>query len=169
MANQSSNLATLPNVINDTDRNRPAPRRLVSGTVAAIDDDGVIWVSVPNNPRKPIQARTTVDLDPDAIGADVLLSFDDESDDRPIILGLIRDRCANKTGQAGMNLDRDQVKACYLDKEKVEIEAKQEIVLRCGEGSVTLRKDGKIIIKGVHVVSRAKGANKIRGAAVTIN
>ncbi len=169
MANQSSNLAILPKAAKDTDRNGPARHRLVSGTVAAIDQDGVIWVHVSKKPHKTIQTRTVVDIDPAAVGAEVLLSFDDESDDRPIILGLIRDRCEKKKEPARINLDRDQVEAYYLDKQKVEIEAKQEIVLRCGECSVTLRRDGKIIIKGVHVVSRAKGVNKIRGAAVAIN
>jgi hypothetical protein len=49
------------------------------------------------------------------------------------------------------------------------LEAQEEIVLKCGEGSITLRKDGKIIIKGTHLLSRASGPNRIKGGSVQIN
>ncbi len=169
MSGPNRKLKPLPNVNKASEHSKPDSNALVKGTIAAIEADGVIWVLVSKDPRKPIQARTLVDIDPTAIGNDVLLSFDDTSDDRPIILGLIQDRCKKKTNRERTYLDRDQVDACYIDKERVEIEAKKEIVMRCGDASVTLRKDGKIIIKGIQVISRAKGANKIRGAAVTIN
>ncbi|MCC6418741.1 MAG: hypothetical protein IT429_10940, partial [Gemmataceae bacterium] len=48
-------------------------------------------------------------------------------------------------------------------------DAKEEIVLRCGKSSITLRKDGKVVVLGAEVVSRASGTNKIKGAAVRIN
>jgi hypothetical protein len=48
-------------------------------------------------------------------------------------------------------------------------DAKDEIQLRCGKSSVTLRKDGKIEIKGTQIVSRASGVNRIKGASVAIN
>jgi hypothetical protein len=49
------------------------------------------------------------------------------------------------------------------------IEGRDEVVLRCGQGSITLRADGKIVIKGTQLVSRASDTNKIRGASVQIN
>jgi len=169
MTGQSSNLKTLTRIKNDSAQNSPFAGHLVLGTVAAIDTEGAIWISLSQVSPQPVQARTIVDIDPTAIGAEVLLSFPAETDGRPIILGFVRDRCTRKAPRAALDLDRDQVDAYYLDKERIEIAAEQEIILRCGESSVTLRKDGKIIIKGMHVISRAKGANKIRGAAVTIN
>ena len=45
----------------------------------------------------------------------------------------------------------------------------KEIVLECGEGSITIRKDGKIVIKGTHLLSRAAGVNRIKGGQVNIN
>ena len=53
--------------------------------------------------------------------------------------------------------------------DRVEISAEREVVLSCGEASVTLTRAGKVIIKGNYVVSRSKGVNKIKGAAVDIN
>jgi hypothetical protein len=48
-------------------------------------------------------------------------------------------------------------------------EATREVVLRCGPSSLTLRKDGKVLLKGAAVVSHATGLNRIKGAAVQIN
>jgi hypothetical protein len=49
------------------------------------------------------------------------------------------------------------------------IEAAKNLTLRCGEGSITLREDGKILIKGKDLVSRAQRMNRIKGGAVSIN
>jgi hypothetical protein len=48
-------------------------------------------------------------------------------------------------------------------------EATEEISITCGKSSITLRKDGRVVIKGTDLVSRAARTNKIRGAAVKIN
>ncbi len=53
--------------------------------------------------------------------------------------------------------------------EKLVIEAEREIVIKCGEGSITVSADGKIAIKGTHLLSRATGINKIKGGSVAIN
>jgi hypothetical protein len=49
------------------------------------------------------------------------------------------------------------------------IEAKDGLTLRVGDGSITLRSDGKILIKGKDLVSHAKRMNRIKGGAVSIN
>jgi hypothetical protein len=49
------------------------------------------------------------------------------------------------------------------------LEAKKGLVLRVGEGSITLRADGKILIKGKDLVSHAKRMNRIKGGAVSLN
>jgi hypothetical protein len=169
MPGQSGNLKALPTIRNAAQRGGPLGGQLVAGTLAAIDSAGAVWILRSQISLSPVQASTIVDIDPADIGAEVLLALPAEDGSRPIILGVVRDRCSREAPTAELGLDRDRVDAYYLDRQKIEIAAEREIVLRCGESSVTLRKDGKIIIKGVHVISRAKGANKIRGAAVTIN
>jgi hypothetical protein len=53
--------------------------------------------------------------------------------------------------------------------EELVFEAATSMVLRCGESSVTLRNDGKILVKGQDVVSHATRLNRVRGGAVNIN
>jgi hypothetical protein len=49
------------------------------------------------------------------------------------------------------------------------IEAGKTLTLRVGDGSITLRADGKIQIKGKDLVSHAQRLNRIKGGAVSIN
>ena len=56
-----------------------------------------------------------------------------------------------------------------VDDQRVVLTAEREIVLRCGEASITLTRAGKVLIKGTYVLSRSSGYNKIKGAAVDIN
>ncbi len=49
------------------------------------------------------------------------------------------------------------------------IEASRSLSLRCGESSIDLRADGKVLIKGDDVTVRAKGTKRIRAGTVSIN
>lgn len=52
---------------------------------------------------------------------------------------------------------------------QVTIEAAESLVLRCGDASIDLRSDGKLLVKGDDVVLRAKGTQRIRAGTVAIN
>jgi hypothetical protein len=56
-----------------------------------------------------------------------------------------------------------------VDGRRVCIEGADEIVLRCGKASITLRRNGKVVIEGTYVESRSSGIQRIKGAAVKIN
>lgn len=56
-----------------------------------------------------------------------------------------------------------------VDGKRVAIEGADEIEIRCGEASITLRRNGKIIIKGTYVESSSKGVNRVKGGAIKIN
>lgn len=49
------------------------------------------------------------------------------------------------------------------------VEATQTLKLRCGEASIDLRADGKVMIRGDDVLVRAKGTQRIRAGTVAIN
>jgi hypothetical protein len=49
------------------------------------------------------------------------------------------------------------------------IKAHKNLTIECGEGSITLRGDGKILIKGKDLVSRAQRMNRIKGGSVALN
>jgi hypothetical protein len=53
--------------------------------------------------------------------------------------------------------------------EELVLEATQSLVLRVGDGSITIRADGKILIKGKDLVSHATRVNRVKGGAVAIN
>ncbi len=52
---------------------------------------------------------------------------------------------------------------------EVVIEASHSLVLKCGEASVDLRADGKVMVRGEDVLLRAKGTQRIRAGTVSIN
>jgi hypothetical protein len=53
--------------------------------------------------------------------------------------------------------------------ESLVLEAKTSLTLKVGDGSITIREDGRILIKGKDLVSHAKRMNRIRGGSVQIN
>ncbi len=56
-----------------------------------------------------------------------------------------------------------------LSAAQIVIEAGEELELRCGKGTIKIQRDGKIIIRGEHILSAAKGTHRIKGGSVAIN
>lgn len=56
-----------------------------------------------------------------------------------------------------------------VDGRQLVIEGQDEVVLKCGEASITLSKNGKIALRGKYLLSRASGVNRILGASVQVN
>jgi hypothetical protein len=42
-------------------------------------------------------------------------------------------------------------------------------VLQCGSASLTLRRDGRVLIRGAYVETHSRGVNRIKGGSVKIN
>lgn len=51
----------------------------------------------------------------------------------------------------------------------LELEAEERIELRCGKGSLVLRGDGKVVIRGLEILSASKGRQRIKGASIELN
>lgn len=62
-----------------------------------------------------------------------------------------------------------QVVEADVDGRRVRVVGQDEIVLECGSASITLRRNGRVIIKGTYVETDSAGTNRIKGAAVRIN
>lgn len=88
-----------------------------------------------------------------------------ETGEHPVVRDdVVRDNVvALPTAKESTDLD------LVLDGERITVDAKREIVLRCGKASITLTRSGKIILRGTHVVSRSSGANRVLGSTVRIN
>jgi hypothetical protein len=56
-----------------------------------------------------------------------------------------------------------------VDGKRVLIEGRDEIVFRCGKASITLRRNGKVVIRGTRIESVSRGLQRVLGAAVEIN
>ncbi len=140
---------------------------LLVGRIAAVGRLGVPSVDYPGNPAAgACEARTTVKLDARHVGRDVALAFEGGSLDAPIVLGILHEPLvALIEEQDGGQLDRE----AEIDGERVLLTAEKEIVLKCGEASITLRRDGKVLIRGTHLLSRSSGPNRVKGASVQIN
>ncbi len=109
-------------------------------------------------------ARTTVALKRAMLGREVLVVFEDGAPDRPVIVGVIEPHALQENPPPA--LPGVSVRA---DGERHVIQAEREIVLQCGEASITLTRAGKVLIRGTYVLSRSTGYNKIKGAAIDIN
>jgi hypothetical protein len=128
-------------------------------------DDRPMLVDVPGLPGELVAARTTVPLVQDNVGSTVVVLFEQADVRRPIVVGVLEERRAVSSDVGDPSL-RVTVQA---DDQRLVLSAEREIVLHCGQASITLTRAGKVIIKGSYIVSRSSGYNRIKGAAVDIN
>jgi hypothetical protein len=146
----------------------PAVGRIV-GTV----ESGMVLVKHSGYASVPARWITSLDTDElsrfKTVGSEVLLVFEGGNPERPIIVGVIHDPLDYLVSMEMGPASSERPKEVVIDGQRVTIEAKEEIVLKCGEGSITLRKDGKIVIKGTHLLSRSSGPNRVKGGSVQIN
>lgn len=152
---------------------------VVVGTLVGTTSGGAVLVEFTGAPEAQVIARVATH-DPDftipaqLVGRKVVLVFEGGEPSRPLILGLVREPvtespaneastaiCADSIGASGQSLT--------VNGRRLLLEGQQEVVLRCGQGSITLRADGSIVVKGTRLLSRASEVNKIRGATVQIN
>jgi hypothetical protein len=99
---------------------------------------------------------------------EAVLIFERSDPARPIILALLRSTAP--LVEAILDGPTAQTeKVVHVDAQRVVIDGKDEVVLRCGRASLTLRRDGKVILRGVNIVTHAERVQKIRGGKVQIN
>jgi hypothetical protein len=128
-------------------------------------DDQPLLSDVPGLLHELVPARTTVPLSTDQIGSSVVLLFEQGERRRPIVIGVIRPQRSAEDPHAAPA----PPVSIQADGERFVVSAEQEIVLRCGDASITLTRAGKVLINGTYVLSRSSGYNKLKGAAVDIN
>jgi hypothetical protein len=126
------------------------------GEIVGRDERG-LWVDYPGNPHGALVARAAVPAARVAAHASVLLVFEEERSERPVVVGLLDPP------------DPPDPREALIDGRRVVLEALDEIVLRCGESSITLRRNGRIVVRGAYVETRSRGINRIKGGTVQIN
>ena len=138
------------------------------GTLHSWDPQQGPLVDFTGNPAgRPVPARTLVQVD---TGGDtpqeVLLAFADGDLGRPIVVGVLRARAVPVVVEGPFSSAAPEA---LIDGRRVVLEARDEIVLRCGEASITLRRNGRVVIRGTYVETSAKGVNRVKGGSVKIN
>lgn len=155
-----------------------ASRELLRATVVAVHPDGSVSVAgagfddlrcdvllaAGSTPRPPLPGQLVLAWHPGHPGQ------------RGVILGQIGGAPslpgsddatlpprAARLPQAGHTEPGDEVPDTLV------LEARESLTLRVGDGSITLRADGRILIKGRDLVSSAQRLNRIKGGAVSIN
>jgi len=140
---------------------KPSLPSVVIGRLVGFEN-GQAKVDFPGNLQVTgLPAPSGVPLSSAKIGREVILAFADGDPEKPVILGLLVDSELDKALSSPLDIQ--------VDGERLLVTAQSEIVLRCGEASVTLTRAGKVLIKGTYVLSRSSGYNKIKGAAIDIN
>jgi hypothetical protein len=63
----------------------------------------------------------------------------------------------------------DDSSAASEPPEELLLTAHRKITLQCGLASITLHPNGKIVLRGQHILSASEGTNRVVGAQVEIN
>jgi Domain of unknown function (DUF6484) len=136
-----------------------------TGLVTAMDPDGTVYVT-PSGSKEAHRARVAVSTSIERLeeamrtAREVVLLFEGGDPMRPIIIGFI---------ELPERETRHRVIEADVDGKRVRVVGKDEIVLQCGSASVTLRRNGRVVIRGTHVETHSDGTNRIKGGHVRIN
>ena len=135
-----------------------------------------VLVDYEGNTAGPLPALSTVPLDAKSLEQAVasrqraVLLFENGVPTCPLLVGLVQTTSSTPLIDELLEarVPHQEVEA-RVDGKRVVIEGQDEIVLSCGKASITLRRNGKVIIKGVQLESSAAGVNRIKGGSVQIN
>jgi hypothetical protein len=172
------------------------PGEVLLGVLSAINDNGSPVVSFPQYAHfEAITYLATVPVTPQNIGRQVALVFTQGADPHPIVLGFLYSPLhqllnavleqSDAANPADSHLDQTVFESAltsvnspdaslaadtvHVDGKRVVLEGQDEVVLRCGEASITLTRNGKIAIRGKYLLSRSSGVNRILGGSVQVN
>jgi hypothetical protein len=134
---------------------------VVLGEIIGVDDAGRPLVGWNGLAAVAAQAVWTPNAPAwrDCIGAGVLVGFLNGDETQPIVLGLLEPP----------RIQESPDPRAEKTPETLRVQAGRELVIECGEAKISLRKDGRIEIRGTHLISRSSGPNKIKGGSVFIN
>lgn len=137
------------------------------GRIVGADEQGQPLVDFAGNAWGARVARRTVPLDPGTLraaiesGRPVELRFEEGDAQRPVIISLSPSESLTEPRAAVMEPEVE-TSASRI------IEGRDELVLQCGKASITLRRNGKVIIRGTYVETHSEGVNRIKGGAIQL-
>lgn len=162
-----------------------APGEIIIGVLEGLDQKGNPLVNFSENTSdEAIVAISTVAIHQNQSGRQVALLFAEANLQKPVIMGLIHSPLTqmlesfemvdaeskrSDTSTSSEEVTTSDIQDVNLDGKRVVLEGKEEIVLKCGDASITLTKAGKILIRGKYLLNRSTGVNRIMGGSVQVN
>jgi hypothetical protein len=131
-------------------------------------EDRPVLTGLPGLRQEVVAARSTTALSLSQIGATVVALCEDGDARKPIIMGVL-ERSGLVRDVMPDGAEPFPLVSVKADDDELVLSAERQIVLKCGDASITLTRAGKVLIKGNYLLSRSSGYNKIKGAAVDIN
>jgi hypothetical protein len=101
-----------------------------------------------------------------------VLLFEGGDRSRPLIVGFIEavdPVAAPATPETAESAEAMPSVEVDADGRRLKVTAQDEIVLQCGKASITLRRNGRVIVRGTYVETHSEGTNRIKGGQVQIN
>ena len=141
----------------------PLPQLPASILGVVVDCEAAVGprVDYPGNPCGPVVAQlmvaATATTMEQAIAkrTPVALVFENGDPARPLIFGFAH--------------TVETAPEARVDGRRVVLTGEEEIELRCGAASICLKRNGRVVIRGATIETRAKGTNRIKGGSVQIN
>lgn len=135
-----------------------------------------------SNKNAIVVAQSMVEISELDVGSQCAVMFQQGLIQQPIIMGLLVEpvvslKYSNPTKKVEALTDIEDEYTHGTDEEEskdstpevLHIEAKQQIVLQCGDAILYMDADGQVEIRGNRVTTHSKGLNRIKGASVKIN
>lgn len=144
---------------------------VVIGRIIGFTERGEPVVEIPGA-AAPIAARAAAAVSRADLGREVALLFEGGDPARPLIMGLMHEPtpfAAASEPPAAITDPPAEGPSAEVDGKRLTFTAEEEIVLQCGKASITLTREGKILIRGAYVLTRSSGVNRILGGSVQIN
>jgi len=160
----------------NTTKTKPQIEGIIVGKVIKIDKNEEVLVDYPGNTLGAICAQLTNSvkkaLSHQTTGSNqkVLLAFENNDPSLPIIIDTLYSPIEDILNtHHSVELETSKPEDVTIDGKRMIFDAKEEIVLRCGKGSISLKKDGRVLIRGTSLLSRASKVNKVKGSSIKIN
>jgi hypothetical protein len=152
------------------------------GRLVSLSVDGTLMVSIPDRPH-PLPARLAVSAARTSVqraiedGKEVVVLFEAGHPERALVVGFIEPLQPESTAPVEVEIPlpstepspSPRVVEADVDGKRVRVVGQDEIVLECGNASITLRRNGRVVIRGTYVETHSDGTNRIKGGQVQIN
>lgn len=156
----------------DAQQERAVPPATCLGRMVALALPNEVWVAF-SGVDKPMLARVGMDCDAERLQRAIdlyqpaVLTFDNGDVNRPIVIGIVapvREALEQPpASETALVIEAD------ADGRRVRLHAQEEIVLQCGEATISLKRNGRVVIRGAHIETNASTTNRIKGGSVRIN